>query len=83
MSFYSPPHRLQDWRANKQLVNCKKWKKEKMPLHKAPNLGVGEGVSIQYVSDPRAPPRDQQVRQPDRQAGQDLVSEPQDETEED
>lgn len=76
------PYRLQERPANKQLVNCKKWQKEEMPLHKAPDLGVGEGVSVQYVSDPRAPPRDQQERQPDRQAGQDLVSEPQDETEE-
>lgn len=53
-----------------------------MPLHKAPDLGVGEGVFVQHVSDPRAPPGDQQERQPDRQAGQDLVSEPQDEAEE-
>lgn len=53
-----------------------------MSLHKASDLGVGERVSVQYVSDPRAPPRDQQERQPDRQAGQDLVPEPQDETEE-
>lgn len=53
-----------------------------MSLHEAPDLGVGEGVPVQHVSDPRAPPGDQQERQPDRQAGQDLVSEPQDETEE-
>ena len=53
-----------------------------MSLHEAPDLGVGEGVSVQYVPDPGAPPRDQQERQPDRQAGQDLVSKPQDETEE-
>ena len=53
-----------------------------MPLHEAPDLGVGEGVSVQHVSDPRAPPRDQPERQPDRPAGQDLVSEPQDEAEE-
>ncbi len=74
--------RLQEWQADEQLVNGEEWQEEKMPLHKAPDLGVGEGVSVQYVSDPRAPPRDQQERQPDRQAGQDLVSEPQDETEE-
>lgn len=76
------PFRLEERPASKQLVNRKKWQKEKVPLHKAPDPGVGEGIPLQYVSDPRAPPRDQQERQPYRQAGQDLVSEPQDETEE-
>ena len=76
-------HRLQERYADQQLVNSEEWQEEEMPLHKVPDLGVGEGVSVQYVSDPRAPPRDQPVRQPDRQAGQDLVSEPQDEAEED
>ena len=68
-------HRVQERHADQQLVNSEEWEKEEMPLHKAPDLGVGEGVSVQYVSDPRAPPRDQPGRQPDRQAGQDLENE--------
>lgn len=44
-----------------------------MSLHKAPDVGAGEGVLVQHVSVSGAPPGDQPEYQPDRQTGQDLV----------
>lgn len=44
-----------------------------MSLHKAPDVGTGEGVFVQHVSVSGAPPGDQPEYQPDRQTSQDLV----------
>lgn len=73
-------YRIQKRDTDKQLVNCEEWKKKKMSIHKAPDLGIRKRVFIQYVPDSGAPSRDQQKRQPHRQTSENLVSKPQDET---
>lgn len=53
-----------------------------MPLHKVPNSGTGKGVFVQYVPNQRPEIRSGPGPESDREAGQDLVSEPADEDEE-
>uniref|UniRef100_A0A452RGG2 Uncharacterized protein n=1 Tax=Ursus americanus TaxID=9643 RepID=A0A452RGG2_URSAM len=69
-------------RKRSQLAHCKERQEEALPLHQAPDAGAGEGVSVQHVPYSRAAPRDQPQRPPHGQTSQNLVSESQDETEE-
>lgn len=54
-----------------------------MSLHKVPDSRTGKGVSVQYVPYKRPPIRGRQSAESDREAGQNLVSEPENEDEED
>lgn len=65
-----------------QLAHSKERPEETLPLHEAPDAGAGEGVPIQHVPYSRAAPRDQPQRPPHGQTSENLVSESQDETEE-
>uniref|UniRef100_A0A8D2CVA6 Homeobox A10 n=1 Tax=Sciurus vulgaris TaxID=55149 RepID=A0A8D2CVA6_SCIVU len=69
-------------RKRSQLAHCKERPEEALPVHQAPDAGAGEGVSLQHVPYSRAAPRDQPQRPPHGQTSENLVSEPQDETEE-
>lgn len=60
----------------RQLVDSQERPEEALSLHQAPDLRAGEGVPVQHVPEPRAPARDKQERQPERQTSQDLVPEP-------
>lgn len=53
-----------------------------MPLHKVPDSRTGKGVFVQYVPYQRPPIRGRKGPKSDREAGQNLVSEPADEDEE-
>jgi len=50
-----------------KLANRKKWPKETVPLYQASNSRAGKGVSVQYVPDSCASPRDQPHSPPHRQ----------------
>lgn len=54
-----------------------------MSLHKTPDAGTGERISVQHVPHTGPQVRSGPATQPHRKAGQDLVPEPQDENEED
>lgn len=54
-----------------------------MPVYKASDAGTGERVSVQHVSHEGPQVRGGPAAQPHREAGEDLVPEPQDENEED
>ena len=56
-----------------ELVESQEWSQEAVSLHQAPDAGTGEGVFVQHVSVPGAPPGDQPEYQPDRPTSQDLV----------
>lgn len=53
-----------------------------MSLHKVPNFGTGKGVLVQYVPHQRPQIRGRKGTESDREAGQNLVSEPANEDEE-
>lgn len=55
---------------------------EALPLHKVPDSGTGKGVFVQYVPNKGPPVRGGQGPESDRETGQDLVSEPAHEDEE-
>lgn len=54
-----------------------------MSLHKVPDSRTGKGVFVQYVPYKRPPIRGRQSAESDREAGQNLVSKPANEDEED
>ena len=56
---------------------------EALPLHQVPDAGTGEGVSLQYVFNQGPSVRGGPGSQPHRAAGQNLVSKPEDEDEQD
>ncbi len=53
-----------------------------MPLHKVPDSRTGKGVFVQYVPYQGPPIRGRSGPESDREAGQNLVSEPANEDEE-
>lgn len=53
-----------------------------MSIHKVPDSGTGKGVFVQYVPNERPPIRGGPGSESDREAGQNLVSEPANEDEE-
>lgn len=65
-----------------QLAPREAHQKEALPLHKAPNPGTGEGVSVQHVPSSGPQIRSGQTAQFDRETSENLVPEPQDEDEE-
>jgi len=56
---------------------------EALPVHQVPDAGTGEGVSLQYVFNQGPSVRGGPGSQPHRAAGQNLVSESEDEDEKD
>lgn len=58
-------------------------KEEALSLHKVPDSGTGEGVFVQHVPHKGPQIRGRAGSESDREAGQNLVSEPEDEDEED
>lgn len=53
-----------------------------MPVHKIPDLGAGKGVLVQHVPHEGPQARGGACTQPDRAAGENLVSKPENENEE-
>lgn len=66
-----------------QLDSCPLHKEEALPLYQVSDAGTGEGVSLQYVFNQGPSVRGGPGSQPHRAAGQNLVSEPEDEDEKD
>lgn len=56
---------------------------EALPVHQVPDAGTGEGVSLQYVFNQGPSVQGGPGSQPHRAAGQNLVSESEDEDEKD
>lgn len=59
------------------------WAQEALSLHQVPDPGAGERVPLQHVPHKRPQSGDCQVAESHGKTGENLVSEPEDETEED
>lgn len=65
-----------------QLASRKTHQEKTLPLHEAPDPRTGKGIPLQHVSPPGSQIRGGQTAAFDRETGENLVSEPQDEDEE-